>query len=325
MIRFSPLAFPRLAFPRLALPLLVTLFSASGAACPQLVNTYGVSQPRILPPAPTLNDVINTINNNSAKVQSLATDDASISAPLMPSLRAHLYLDRPRRFRLIGETMLTGPEADLGSNDDIFWFWIKRNPQPSIFYCRHDQFATSLARNMLPVEPDWVIEALGLVSLDPAGQHSGPVNSGQGRLRIETVVETVRGPMTKVTEVDDSQGWIVGQHLYDSQRRLVVSSLASNHGREPVSGVALPARIEIQAPASATSPQFSMRLDLKGVRINQLPPNQEQLWTMPSYQGSTPTNLADPNLRMVDPRNSPPPSPPSPPPGSQAVRAPRQY
>ena len=296
---------------RLAFPLVATLFSASGATCPQVVNTYGVSQPRVLPPTATLNDIVTTINNNTAKIQSLATDDASISVPFMPTLSAHLYIDRPRRFRLLGETMITGREVDLGSNDDIFWFWIKRNPQPAVFYCRHDQYATSLARNMLPVEPDWVIEALGIVTLDPAGQHSGPVRSGQGRLRIETALDTVRGRMTKVTEVDENQGWIVGQHLYDSQRRLVASSLASRHGREPATGVVLPARIEIQTPATDTSPQFSMRLDLKNVRINQLPVNQEQLWILPSYSGSTPTNLADPNLRMVDPRNTPRPAAPT--------------
>lgn len=300
-------------FSRLALPLVAVLFSASGATCPQFVNTYGVSQPRVLPPAATLTDVITTINNNSARIQSLWTDDATISVPsvpLMPSLRAHLYLDRPRHFRLLGETMLTGSEADLGSNDDLFWFWAKRSPQPAVFYCRHDQFETSLARSLLPVEPEWVIEALGIVTLDSAGQYSAPVHSGQGRLRFETAVETAHGRMTKVTEVDESQGWIVGQHLYDNQRRLVASALASKHGREPVTGVALPARVEIQTPASGASPQFTMRLDLRGVRVNQLPANQQQLWTLPNYQGSSPINLADPNLRMVDPRTAPPPAAP---------------
>ncbi|HWB08029.1 MAG TPA: hypothetical protein VG826_02205 [Pirellulales bacterium] len=297
---------------RLALPMLVTLFCASGATCPQFVNTYGVSQPRILPPAPTITDVITTINNNSAKIQSLATDDAKISVPFMPSVRAHLYLDRPRRFRLLGETSLFGPEADLGSNDDIFWFWVKRNPQPAVFYCRHDQFETSLARNMLPVEPEWIIEALGIVTFDPAGQYSPPVQSGQRRLRFETAVDTAHGRMTKVTEVDESQGWIVGQHLYDAQRQLVASALASNHGREPATGVALPSRIDIQTPATATSPQFSLRLELHNVRVNQLPSNQEQLWTLPSYPGATPINLADPNLRMIDPRsNAQPPAQPA--------------
>ncbi|HVA45832.1 MAG TPA: hypothetical protein VNH11_05535 [Pirellulales bacterium] len=307
-------------FSRWALPLLVVLFSASGAACPQFVNTYTVSQPRVLPPSATMFDVINTINTNSGKIQSLATDDASISVPFMPSLRAHLYLDRPRRFRLLGETALTGPEADLGSNDDVFWFWIKRHPQPAVFYCRHDQFETSLARNLLPVEPTWVIEALGIVTIDPAAQHAGPVNSGQGRLRFETAVDSVHGRMTKVTEVDESQGWIVGQHLYDSQRRLIASALASNHGRDPNTGAALPARIEIQTPATDTAPQFSMRLDLKNVRLNQLPANQSQLWTLPSYPDAQPLNLADPNLRMIDPRSPPPVNS-----AGQALHRPRQY
>jgi hypothetical protein len=296
---------------RLALPMVVTLFCASGATCPQFVNTYGVSQPRVLPPAPTLNDVIAAINSNSAKIQSLSTDDAKISAPFMPSLRAHLFLDRPRRFRLLGETSFFGPEVDLGSNDEMFWFWIKRSPQPAVFYCRHDQFETSLARNMLPVEPEWVIEALGIVTVDPNAQHSALVQSGQGRLRFETPIDTVHGHMTKLTEVDESQGWITAQHLYDGQRRLVASILASNHGREPVSGVVLPSRIELQTQGTATAPQFSMRLDLKNVRVNQLPAKQQQLWTLPNYPGTTPINLADPNLRMVDPRSNAAPALPS--------------
>jgi hypothetical protein len=296
---------------RLVLPTVITLFCASGATCPQFVNTYGVSQPRVLPPMATIDDVIATINSNSAKVQSLATDDATISAPFMPSLRAHLFLDRPRRFRLLGETTFFGPEADLGSNDEVFWFWIKRNPQPAVFYCRHDQFETSLARNMLPVEPGWVIEALGIVAVDPAGQHSGLVHSGQGRLRFETPIDTVHGRMTKLIEVDESQGWITGQHLYDSQRRRVASAVASNHGRDPVTGVALPSRIEIQTQGTETSPQFSMRVDLKNVRVNQLPANQDQLWTLPSYPGATPINLADPNLRMIDPRSNAQPALPA--------------
>lgn len=296
---------------RLALPTLITLFCASGATCPQFVNTYGVSQPRILPPTATVDDVIAAINSNTAKVQSLSTDDASISAPWMPSLRARLFLDRPRRFRLLGETTFFGPEVDLGSNEEIFWFWIKRNPQPAVFYCRHDQFDTSLARNMLPVEPDWVIEALGIVTVDPTGEHSGLAHSGQGRLRFEVPVDTVHGRMTKLIEVDESQGWITAQHLYDSQRRRVTSAVASNHGRDPVSGVALPSRIEIQTQATETSPQFTMRVDLRNVRVNQLPANQAQLWTLPSYPGASPINLADPNLRMIDPRSNPPPAAPA--------------
>ena len=290
---------------RSAVCLLFTLFSASGASCPQFVRTYGPPLPRVLPPTPTLTDVINVVNNNSARVQSLATEDASISVPFMPSLRAKLYLERPRRFRLLGDTAFTSSEVDLGSNDELFWFWAKRNPQPAIFYCRHDQFEQSLARNLLPVEPQWLIEALGVVTLDPAASYEGPTLVGPQRLRIATWLQTGQGRMLKVTEVDESQGWVVAQYLYNERRQPVASAVASNHGRDPVTGVVLPARIQIETPATDASPQISLRLDLRNVRVNQ-PGLSPQLWAMPNYPGYPPLNLADPALRMVEPTVAPP-------------------
>lgn len=285
--------------------LVLTLFSASGASCPQFVRSYGPPLPRVLPPAPALSDVIHVVNNNSARVQSLATEDASISVPFMPSLRARLYLERPRRFRLLGDTAFSGLEVDLGSNDELFWFWAKRNPQPAIFYCRHDQFEQSVARRLLPVEPQWLIEALGVVTLDPAASYEGPSPVGPGRLRISSWIDSGQGRMLKVTEVDESQGWVVAQYLYNERQQPVASAVASHHGRDPVTGVVLPARIQIETPATDASPQLSLRVDLRNVRVNQ-PGLSPQLWTLPTYQGYPPLNLADPALRMVNPQVSPP-------------------
>lgn len=285
--------------------LLATLFSASGASCPQFVRTYGPPLPRVLPPNPALSDVINAVNGNSARVQSLATEDASISVPFMPSLRARLYLERPRHFRLLGDLAITGSkEVDLGSNDELFWFWAKRNPQPAIFFCRHDQFEQSLARNLLPVEPQWLIEALGVVTLDPAANYEGPTLVGPRRLRLSTWVQTGQGRMLKITDVDESQGWVVAQYLYNERQQPVASAAASNHGRDPVTGVVLPARIQIDTPATDASSQLSLRIDLRNVRVNQ-PGRSAQLWAMPNYPGYPPLNLADPALRMVDPTVAP--------------------
>jgi hypothetical protein len=292
--------------PLPALFLLLTTFAASGASCPQVVRNYGVAQPRVLPPTPTMADVAAVVNGNTARVQSLATDDASISVPFMPSLRARLYFERPKRFRLLGDTGLTGPEVDLGSNDDLFWFWAKRSPQPAVFYCRHDQFNNSLARDLLPVEPEWLIEALGLVTLDLATPHEGPLRVGRGRLQVTSWADTPRGRMLKVLEVDESQGWVVAQHLYTEGRQRIATALASGHGRDPASGVTLPSRIEIETPASETSPKFSLRIDLRNVRVNQLTA-EPQLWTMPTGYGP-PVDMADPNLRLRAPGEPPAPA-----------------
>ncbi|MEX2119838.1 MAG: hypothetical protein WD847_09605 [Pirellulales bacterium] len=279
----------RMVRPRhMALWLLVLVTSASGASCPQFLNTYTPPAARALPAGPTLSQITAVVNDNSNKVVSLYTDDASISVPRAPTIRASLALDRPLRFRLRGETRLTGPEVDLGSNEELFWFWVRRDPSQAVYHCRHDQFHSSSAAMVLPVEPHWLIEALGLVYFDPALAHQGPFPAGQGRLQILTPLETPRGQMTKVTVIDEARGWVLGQHLYDARNQLVASALAGQHQRDPLSEVTLPSRVEIHWPAT----QFSMRIELKNVAINQLPRNQDLLWSLPDYQGYTPVDLA---------------------------------
>lgn len=301
--------------PALPLALVVVLTAASGASCPQFLRTYAPPTARVLPPTATLADVMHVVNDNSARVQSLYTTDASISVPHSPTLRASLALDRPRRFRLRAETGLTGPEVDLGSNDTLFWFWVRRSQPPALYFCRHDQFQASAARNILPVEPEWLIEALGVTSFDTALPHRGPFSVGLGRLQVETPLGTPQGPLTKVTIVDASQGWVLAQHLYDERNQRLASAMASQHQRDPATGVTLPGRVEIQWPAT----QFSLTIDLASVRVNQLPANADALWVLPSYPGYNAVDLADPRLGPAPAA----PSGPAPPVSMSTRRRPR--
>ena len=266
----------------------VLLFASTGASCHQLADQYAVAPaPRALPQAPTLADVIRVVNDNSSRVQSLYTTDASISSGMLPSLKTSIALDRPRRFRLRAETLVTGPEVDLGSNDELFWFWVRRNQPPALYFCRHEQFATSPARRMLPVEPHWLIEALGITSFYPADQHDGPANVGAGRLRIQSVRQTLHGPMTKVTLVDEARGWVLEQHLYDERGERVASALASEHRRDQTHDVTLPREIEIQWPAA----QLSLKIHVNNWRVNSVDAQSPSLWTMPEYPGWNPFDL----------------------------------
>jgi hypothetical protein len=183
------------------------LLALSGASCPQTLQRYINPLPRVLPPSPTLEQVIEVVNRNSSQIHSFSTNHASVSGSGFPSLGADVAFERPRRFRLRAGTGLTGTEIDLGSNDEVFWFWMRRNQPPAIYYCRHDQFATSQARLSTPFEPGWLIEALGIMEFDPALPHQGPHPLPDDRLRIDTIRNTPEGPLTKVTIVDGSQGW----------------------------------------------------------------------------------------------------------------------
>ena len=133
----------------------------------------------MLPPSPTIEQVIQAVNQNNSRIQSFMTNQATLSVPGLPTLRASVAFERPWRLRLRGDTGLTGPEIDLGSNDELFWFWVRRNQPPAIFFCRHDQFAACPARQMIPIEPKWLIEALGVAELDPGLPYQGPPHVGR--------------------------------------------------------------------------------------------------------------------------------------------------
>jgi hypothetical protein len=277
----------------LLLMLAASLLGLGGAGCPQMLQPYSTPLPRVLPPSPTLEQVIEVVNRNSSQIHSFSTNQASLSGSGYPSLGASVAFERPRRLRLRAGTGLTGTELDLGSNDELFWFWLHRNQPPAVYYCRHEQFAQSPMRQQTPFEPQWLIEALGVAEFDPALPHQGPFPLPNDRLRIDTIRNTPEGPVTKITIVDGSQGWVLEQHLFDAQRRLVARSVASQHRRDPLSGLVMPRVVNIECPMT----QFAMRIDLGNVEINRAVGDPAALWTIPSYTGAPPVDIGDPNFR----------------------------
>jgi hypothetical protein len=288
---------------RVALPLVVAvlLVSASGASCPQMVQRYTQPLPKALAPASTLNQVIEVVNANTAKIHSVSSSRASISVPGFPALRANIMFERPQNFRLRGETLLTGPEVDLGSNSELFWFWVRRNQPPALFFCRHDQFQTSAARQILPVEPLWLIQALGVVSFDASEQHQGPFPVGAGRLEIRsTNLNPPGGPeraTTRITIIDDSRGIVLEQHIYDRTGQPLASAVLSKHMLDPASGATLPRHVEIRWPPA----KFELNIDLADVQVNQLSADSAQLWTKPTYGGFNEIDLASPGVLAAPP------------------------
>lgn len=278
----------------LLLATVVVLTAASGASCPRMVQQYTGAGPRALPPSATLQQVIEVVNANSSQIHSFATNHATITVPGTPVLRANLAMERPRRFRLRAETSLTGPEVDLGSNDELFWVWIRRDPQQAVYYCRHDQFAQSNARHMIPIAPTDLAEALGLAGLDPGLPHQGPTVRRDGRLEISTIRETDLGPTTKVTVVDAATGWVVEQHTLDTQNQIIMSVWASKHRRDPLSGLVMPKVVTIRCPRK----QFLITVDLGNVTINTSSGDRAELWAMPNYPGTRLVDLADPNIQF---------------------------
>ncbi len=268
----------------LSLAALAALMATCAAGCSWfawLGQPFGPPEPRVLPPSPTIVQVIEAVNRNNSQIHSFIANQAMLRSPGQPSLQASLAFERPGRLRLRASTGFTGTELDLGSNDELFWFWIRRDQRPAVYYCRHDQFAACPARSMLPIEPEWLMEALGTAELDPGLPYQGPIPLPGDRLQITSTRETPNGPTTKATIIDAGQGWILEQRIYDAQGRLRAVSVASGHRRDPLTGLVMPSAVRIDVPLA----QFSMQLDLGNVQINQPPADPAELWSMPSYPG----------------------------------------
>lgn len=263
------------------------LFAQSG--CAWLRSWYVVQEPppHVLPPGAGLEQVIAAVNRNNSQIQALYSNSATLSGPGYPTLRAHIAYQRPRNFRLKADGF--GPEVDLGSNDQLFWFWIKRSQPPALYYCRHDQYTTSQARRMIPIDPNWLIEALGTLEIDPSLAHQGPYPDKGNRIQIRTVYDTPEGSNMKVTIIDSVSAWVMEQQIYDTQGHLRARSVVEDYRRDPRTRLYVPTAVRVECPAVG----FSMRIDLGEVQVNQLQGNPIELWSMPNYPGSPLVDLGN--------------------------------
>ena len=118
---------------------LAGLLCLSGASCQSLRRPIDdfAHLPPALPPTPTLDQVIQAVNGNCSQIRTVWAPQASISGPGFPTLQATVAYERPLRLRVRAGTGILGEELDLGSNDELFWFWARRSQPPALYFCRH--------------------------------------------------------------------------------------------------------------------------------------------------------------------------------------------
>lgn len=315
------------------LALAVVALASTGASCPSALRGYQVGVmplPRILPPQPTLEQVVTAVHDNTRRVRSLMAPQAVLSVPGVPRLSAQVACEPPRRFRLRAQTAITGSELDIGSNDELFWMWIRRHEPPVTLFCRHDDYARSQARTLIPLRAEWMPELLGLVTFRPEDRHEGPYPLADGRLEVRSRMGGPDGEMLKSTILDGTTGLVVEQHLFTAAGERVASVRTTQHRVDPPSGAALPRMVEVSWPASGVE----FRLELSSVTTNMPPAEPGQLWQMPAYEGYKPIDLADPSVVITGPAPAagaagaspalapPAPAPAPPPPGAPSGRAP---
>ncbi len=242
--------------------------------------------PCVWPDDITQAELVTRLNENSNRLSSWRTTSATIRIHGRgilnpPPVEALIAVESPRNFRLKAKSPL-GMEADLGSNQEHFWFWNKHNQERGVYQARHDAEPERMRRFPMPFQPDWIMEALGVVAIDPEEpitMQPGPATSQHTVLLVADRLSPQGTKVRKYTAVDLCHGVIREHALYDARGQLIARAVLSNHYRDKASNVVLPKTIELDWPQA----NVQMTISLSNVEVNpeQIPP---QIWETPTIR-----------------------------------------
>jgi hypothetical protein len=282
------------------------VFVSGGATCMHReIATPYPSPPIVFQDVPSVSRLVEVVNRTDS-IRELASNSASVevlSMPSLPKLSATIALQRDRNFRLRANLpIVLGSGLDIGSNQDVFWFEVPEGMSKTLYYAQHERYRQQLNRAILPVDPTWLIDALGLVRLDASQIVAGPVKRDDGLLEVRSLIPMPDGAYQRVCFIEPTAGYVTHQFLYAPDGREIAKSVASNHRYYSEQSSALPHRVEFQLMPSG-GPPLAMRVDIGTLAINQLLSSDPQQFVIPqnASEAYDLTNLA----------GAPPPQPTS--------------
>jgi len=248
-------------------------------------------------PAPTANQLVSYLNNNAEQIQSMQVENLDVEVKkgliLTVGLNGWMVCQKPRNFRMQATIpAMGGTAADLGSNDREFWFWMSKADPPDLFYCSYNDVGR--VQMPFPIQPDWVLEGLGMATITPNDNMRVSMNARQGSIDL---IEPTRSPqgqsVYKVTTfngrtVSGSQPQVLSRRLVDEKGREVCAAYITQMQADPRTGVLIPKEVKFEYP----SDRITMRLTLSTVSVNSAVSTQQanQWFTRPSI----------PNVRSID-------------------------
>jgi len=250
--------------------LLLATLIVTNAGCKSL---FGVNEPSrgnasFTTPASAA-ELVTHLNRNSQPIQSVESDalDITVTQNGQPfGLSGKLAYQKERNFRMIASA-IASTEADLGSNDQEFWFYMKRNDPPDLFFCSYNELAQ--AQIKLPIQPDWIAEALCVQNLNPQEYEMREIRNGayfelikrvnhQGEQLYKGVLIATSGP---------NAGRVVMHRLFRAKGPEVWRAEMLEYQLEKdVGGFAIPYHVKITCPEQ----NVTIEMKLKDCKVNQL-------------------------------------------------------
>ena len=251
-----------------------------------------------------LDEFIAEHNRNAESITSL---EAKPSIGLRSRLKGgqgdgRLAMVRPRNFKLEISGPMNKTLANIGSNDDEFWFWVQNSDDPSIYWCKYAELESSALS--VAFQPDWIIETFGLKPITPeeadairVGRTSDPNASALLFPPTKSHGETFQ----RVMIVSNYTRRIKEHHIYEvsgSRETLVAQAVVSSYKdfelEKSESGAFQSCYIPENVRLDWKKDQLQLDVVLQEVKVNQFDSARaDRVFVEPEYPGYKRVNLAE--------------------------------
>ena len=289
--------------------LLSTILLSCQTGC-HLLNRFRSDTAATIPVAfdemPTKEQIVSHLVSQSQQIKQIQSD-VRVSMDSMPKLRGTLAVEKPNRLRLTAGLLgVSELGVDVGSNAERFWFWTKvaaPGQEPGIYYANHDDYRNSQFHQMVPIEPNWLIDALGFVEFRPTDRIEGPFRRPQdNNLEIRTYRQVGSKQTIRVSVIDPTYGWVSQQSIYDDSGQLIAFANSNKYRHYAEFNVNLPDQVVLTAYSPDRS-KLTIVIDASSYKLNSIYGDPEKLWSMPNPGNVRIFNLATGQLQ-ADPQIS---------------------
>ena len=225
---------------------------------------------------------VKKINENTKKIFSLNYKNIKIRLVkgFYFKTKGELYFERNKKLRMIISN-LTGKQMDIGSNEDIFWFWSKYMEPPIYYFSKHQNLIKINLK--APLCPEWIIESMGLKEIDIKNSSFIKTKNYQGIKTLKTGISEEN--FNIFTLIDTDKNVVVLRYLCDLEDNIIVSVEYKNYIY--VKEIQIPTHFIINWHQE----NIFMEWEVFNAELNES--IKKNIWKMPSLEALDISNISD--------------------------------
>lgn len=284
---------------RLLAAVLCAPLLASMAGCAVWGRFFPHRQPPCaLQPGASYSEIVARVNQNftppaGPPLGAWECTQVTMYAKHMPAYaNADISVQAPHKFRVRAFNPLSGSEvADFGSNSDEIWFWGQGGP--GVVTASHEQLPQFLNQMQVPFEPEWLMEVLGVMPIDPTQYQMVRPTPDTGYVDLVADQTAPNGePVRRLIRIDTCRGTVVEHRITSADGQTIARARLDKYELDVTGRYLLPRFVQLEWPQADSE----MKMYLNGP-IHTDPGQLTSNWTVPQIRGYRQLRIGAPPSR----------------------------